>query len=46
MNEQQGRTPPDDPWSITLTYRHDHRWWSGTNEEPESWRCQPKLAPL
>ena len=37
MNEQQGRTPPDDPWSITLTYRHDHRWWSGTNEEPESW---------
>jgi hypothetical protein len=37
VNEQQGRTPPDDPWSITLTYRHDHRWWSGTNEEPESW---------
>lgn len=37
MNEQQGHTPPDDPWSITLTYRHDHRWWSGTNEEPESW---------
>ncbi len=37
MNEQQGRTPPDDPWSITLTYRHDHRWWSGPNEEPESW---------
>lgn len=37
MNEQQGRTPPDDPWRITLTYRHDHRWWSGTNEEPESW---------
>jgi hypothetical protein len=37
VNEQQGRTPPDDPWSITLTYRHDHRWWSGTDEEPESW---------
>ena len=37
MNEQQGRTTPDDPWSISLTYRHDHRWWSGTNEEPESW---------
>jgi hypothetical protein len=37
VNEQQGRTPPDDPWSITLTYRHDHRWWSDTNEEPESW---------
>ena len=37
MNEHQGRTPPDDPWSITLTYRHDQRWWSGANEEPESW---------
>jgi len=37
VNEQQGRTPPDDPWSITLTYRHDQRWWSGANEEPESW---------
>ena len=37
MNEQQGRTPPDDPWSITLTYRHEQRWWSGANEEPESW---------
>ena len=37
MNEKQGRTPPDDPWNITLTYRHDQRWWSGANEEPERW---------
>lgn len=37
MNEQHGRTPPDDPWNITLTYQHDQLWWSGANEEPESW---------
>ena len=37
MNEQHGRTPPDDPWNITLTYRHEQLWWSGANEEPESW---------
>ena len=37
MNEQQWRTPPDDPWNITLTYRHDQRWWFDSNEEPESW---------
>ena len=37
MNEQHGRTPPDDPWNITLTCRHDQLWWSGANEEPESW---------
>jgi hypothetical protein len=38
VNDQQARTPPDDPWNITLTYRHDQRWWSGTDEEPESWQ--------
>ncbi len=37
MNEQHGRTPPDDPWNITLTCRHEQLWWSGVNEEPESW---------
>ena len=37
MNEQHERTPPDDPWSITLTYRHEQLWSSGANEEPESW---------
>lgn len=37
MNEQHGRTPPDDPWNITLTCRHEQLWWSGANEEPESW---------
>ena len=37
MNEQHERTPPDDPWNITLTYRHEQLWSSGANEEPESW---------
>jgi len=37
VNEQHGRTPPDDPWNITLTCRHEQLWWSGANEEPESW---------
>lgn len=37
MNEQHERTPPDDPWNITLTYRHERLWSSGANEEPESW---------
>jgi len=37
VNEQHERTPPDDPWNITLTYRHEQLWSSGANEEPESW---------
>jgi len=37
VNKQHGRTPPDDPWNITLTFRHEQLWWSGANEEPESW---------
>lgn len=37
MIDQPGRTPPDDPWTITLTYQHDERWWFDANDEPESW---------
>jgi hypothetical protein len=35
--DQPGRTPPSDPWRITLSYRHDHRWWNDANQAPEGW---------
>jgi hypothetical protein len=31
------RPRPASPWSITLTYRHDHRWWFGADGAPSSW---------
>ena len=37
MADPSDRTPPGDPWSIQLTYRHDQRWWYDANDEPEAW---------
>ncbi len=43
MNEQQRRTPPGDPWNITLTYQHDHRWWFDADTAPETWHVSADI---
>ena len=43
MNEQQGRTPPDDPWNITLSYRHDHSWWSTADDALVTWHVSASI---
>lgn len=37
MTHVPSRIPPADPWSITLTYRHEHRWWFNADDAPETW---------
>jgi hypothetical protein len=37
MTDDPGRVPPANPWNITLTYRHDHRWWFDADDAPETW---------
>lgn len=37
MSEKHQRTPPDDPWAIDLTYRHEHPWWYGADDALETW---------
>ena len=34
MIGESGHVPPASPWSIMLTYRHEHLWWSGTDDAP------------
>ncbi len=44
MNDQQGRTPPDDPWNITLTYRHEHCWWFSADDALETWHVSADIG--
>jgi hypothetical protein len=37
MTHLPSRIPPADPWSITLTYRHEHPWWFNADDAPETW---------
>jgi hypothetical protein len=43
MISEPGRVPPANPWSITLTYRHEHPWWSGADDAPESWHISADI---
>jgi len=38
-----GHVPPASPWSITLTYRHEHLWWSGPDDAPSSWQVSADI---
>ena len=37
MTADSTPVPPADPFGITLTYRHAHRWWFDADDAPESW---------
>ena len=39
----QQRTPPGDPWNITLTYQHGHRWWFDADTAPETWHVSADI---
>lgn len=43
MDSKHGRTPPDDPWSISLTYHHEHPWWYGPDDAPERWHVSADI---
>jgi GNAT superfamily N-acetyltransferase len=43
MTDDPGRVPPANPWSITLTYRHDHRWWFDADDAPETWHVSADI---
>ena len=43
MIGEPGHVPPASPWSITLTYRHEHLWWSGADDAPESWHVSADI---
>ena len=43
MIGESGHVPPASPWSITLTYRHEHLWWFGADDAPESWHVSADI---
>jgi GNAT superfamily N-acetyltransferase len=43
VSNENGRTPPGDPWSITLTYRHEHYWWFSADDAPETWQISADI---
>ena len=43
MTGEPGHVPPASPWSITLTYRHEHLWWFGADDAPESWHVSADI---
>jgi hypothetical protein len=43
MIGESGHVPPASPWSITLTYRHEHPWWLGADDAPESWHISADI---
>src|SRR5712691_6701607 len=43
MIGEPGRVPPASPWNITLTYRHDQRWWLGADDAPETWHVSASI---
>ena len=38
------RTPPADPWDITLAYQHEHPWWHSADDAPETWHVSAGLS--
>src|SRR5260221_9811081 len=43
VSNENGRTPPGDPWSITLTFRHQHYWWASADDAPETWHVSADI---
>jgi hypothetical protein len=43
VNQQQGHTPPDDPWNITLTYRREHYWWYSADDALVTWHVSANI---
>jgi len=43
MSNQNDRTPPGDPSSITLTYQHRHYWWFSADDAPETWHVSADI---
>jgi len=43
VSNENGRTPPGDPWNITLTYRHQHYWWFSADDAPETWHVSADI---
>lgn len=43
MTNENGGTPPDDPSSITLTYLHQHHWWSSADDALETWHISADI---
>jgi len=43
MSDQDDRTPPGDPSSITLTYQHRHYWWFSADDAPETWHVSADI---
>jgi GNAT superfamily N-acetyltransferase len=43
MIAEPGHAPPASPWSITLTYRHEHPWWFGADDAPETWHISADI---
>ncbi|MGH3303620.1 MAG: hypothetical protein ACRDOK_18460, partial [Streptosporangiaceae bacterium] len=43
MIGERGHVPPASPWSITLTYRHEHPWWFGADDAPETWHISADI---
>ena len=35
--------PPADPWRITLTYHHEHLWYSDADASPETWNVSADI---
>jgi hypothetical protein len=38
------RTPPADPSRISLTYHHQHLWWHGADDAPETWQISADIC--
>jgi len=43
VDSKHGRTLPADPWSISLTYHHEHLWWYGPDDAPERWHISADI---
>jgi GNAT superfamily N-acetyltransferase len=43
MIGEPGHVPPASPWSITLTYQHQHYWWFGADDAPETWHVSADI---
>jgi hypothetical protein len=43
-DSRDGRTPPEDPSGIVLTYHHEHLWWYSADDAPERWHISADIC--
>jgi GNAT superfamily N-acetyltransferase len=43
VSNENDRTPPANPASITLTYQHRHYWWYCADTAPETWHVSADI---